>query len=62
VLDPSGKVVGEPATGPADLLGSAEHAVRWDHAAHASGVYVCRVEVESGRGVEVSFAKLAVVR
>jgi M6 family metalloprotease-like protein len=62
VLDPSGKVVGEPTTGPADLLGAAEHAIRWDHAAHASGVYVCRVEVESGRGVEVSFAKLAVVR
>ena len=62
VLDPSGKVVGEPATGVADLLGSAEHAIRWNHAAQASGVYVCRVEVESARGVEIAFTKLAVVR
>jgi len=62
VLDPSGAVVAEPATGAADLLGSAEHAIRWNHAAQASGVYLCRVEVESDRGVEVTFAKLAVVR
>jgi len=62
VLDPSGNVVGEPATGAPDLLGSAEHAIRWDHAAQASGVYVCRVEVESDRGVEIAFTKLAVVR
>jgi hypothetical protein len=62
VLDTSGKVVAEPATGAADLLGSAEHAIRWNHAAQASGVYLCRVEVESARGVEVTFAKLAVVR
>jgi hypothetical protein len=62
VLDPMGKVVAEPATGAADLLGSAEHAIRWDHAALASGLYVCRVEVESDRGVEILFTKLAVVR
>jgi len=42
VLDTSGKVVAEPAMGAADLLGSAEHAIRWNHAAQASGVYLCR--------------------
>ncbi len=62
VLDTAGQVVAEPATGAADLLGSAEHAIRWNHSAQASGVYVCRVEVESDRGVEVTFTKLAVVR
>ena len=62
VMDPTGKVVAEPATGAADLLGSAEHAVPWNHASMASGVYLCRVEVESDRGVEVTFTKLAVTR
>ena len=62
IMDPSGHVIDEPATGAADLLGSAEHAIRWNHAAFASGIYLCRVEVESDRGVEVVFAKLAVVR
>ncbi|HMI32450.1 MAG TPA: hypothetical protein VK527_12010, partial [Candidatus Limnocylindrales bacterium] len=62
IMDPAGALVAEPATGPADLLGSAEHAIKWDHAALASGVYVCRVEVESDSGVEVTFTKLAVVR
>jgi hypothetical protein len=59
---PTGHVVAEPAIGAQDLLGSAEHAVRWDHAAQASGVYLCRVEVQSDRGVEIQFTKLAVVR
>jgi len=62
IMDPTGHVISEPATGAADLLGSAEHAIRWNHAALASGVYLCRVEVESDRGVEVMFTKLAVVR
>ena len=62
ILDPSGRVVDEPAASATGLLGSAEHVIRWNHAAHASGVYLCRVEVESDRGVEVVFTKLAVVR
>ncbi len=62
ILDPSGQVVAQPATGAADLLGSSEHAIRWNHAAQASGVYLCRVEVESDRGAEVLFTRLAVVR
>ena len=62
IMDPTGHVVAEPATGSADLLGSAEHAIPWNHAAQASGVYLCRVEVESDRGVEVKFTKLAVLR
>ena len=62
IMDPTGHVVAEPATGSADLLGSAEHAIPWSHAAQASGVYLCRVEVESDRGVEVKFTKLAVLR
>ena len=62
VLDPAGNVVAEPTTGVADLLGSAEHAIPWNHASSASGVYLCRVEVESDQGVEVLFTKLAVTR
>ncbi|TMQ66569.1 MAG: M6 family metalloprotease domain-containing protein [Candidatus Eisenbacteria bacterium] len=62
IMDPTGHVISEPATGAADLLGSAEHAIPWNHAAMASGVYLCRVEVQSDRGVEVVFTKLAVVR
>jgi M6 family metalloprotease-like protein len=62
IVDLAGGLVAEPATVPADLLGSAEHAIKWNHAAQASGVYLCRVEVESDSGVEVTFTKLAVVR
>jgi hypothetical protein len=62
VMDASGKVVAEPSTDAADLLGSAEHAVPWNHASNASGVYLCRIEIESDRGVEVLFTKLAVIR
>ncbi len=62
IVDPTGRVIAEPATAAADLLGSAEHAIPWNHSAHASGIYLCRVEVESDSGVEVVFTKLAVVR
>ena len=62
ILDPTGNVIAEPATSPSNLLGSAEHVVAWSHAAQPSGVYLCRVEVESDRGVEVLFTKVAVVR
>ncbi|HEY2923372.1 MAG TPA: M6 family metalloprotease domain-containing protein [Candidatus Eisenbacteria bacterium] len=62
IVDPLGNVIAEPVTGPANLLGSAEHAIPWNHSAKASGVYLCRVEVESDTGVEVVFTKLAVVR
>jgi hypothetical protein len=63
IVDPSGKLIAEPPTQVADLLGSSEHSVSWDHAGLASGVYICRVEVQSDRGgVEVLFTKLAVVR
>ena len=62
IFDPAGNLVSEPSTGPGDLLGSSEHSVAWSHAAHASGVYVCRLEVQSDQGVEVKFTKVAVVR
>jgi len=62
ILDPAGNTVAELPTGAADLLGSAEHAVTWNHASLASGVYLCRVEAESDRGTEVKFTKLAVIR
>ncbi len=62
MLDPTGKVVAEPPTGAADLLGSAEHAVPWNHASKASGVYLCRIEIESDRGTEIQFTRVAVVR
>ncbi len=62
ILDPVGQVVAEPPTSVADLLGSAEHSIAWNHAAQASGVYICRVEVESAGGTEVAFTKLAIVR
>ncbi|HYQ95526.1 MAG TPA: M6 family metalloprotease domain-containing protein [Candidatus Eisenbacteria bacterium] len=62
IVDPTGSVIAEPRIGAADLLGSSEHAIPWNHSARASGVYLCRVEVESDSGVEVVFTKLAVVR
>jgi M6 family metalloprotease-like protein len=62
ILDPAGALVADLATGPPDLAGSAEHAVSWDNRSFASGVYVCRVEVQSSRGKEVKFANLAVIR
>ncbi|HEU4723971.1 MAG TPA: M6 family metalloprotease domain-containing protein [Candidatus Eisenbacteria bacterium] len=62
IYDPSGALVAEPPVDAADLAGSAEHAVVFDHAAMSSGVYVCRVEVNSPAGKEVKRTRLAVVR
>lgn len=62
IFDPSGALVSEPPVDAADLAGSAEHAVVFDHAAMSSGVYVCRVEVNSPSGQEVKLTRLAVVR
>ena len=62
IIDPSGSTVAEPPINPANLVGGVEHAVSWNHAAMASGVYLCRVEVTSSRGTEVQFTKLAVLR
>jgi M6 family metalloprotease-like protein len=62
ILDPAGATVAELPTGPADRAGSSEHGVVWSHAGLASGVYLCRVEAETGGGTEVRFAKLAILR
>jgi M6 family metalloprotease-like protein len=62
ILDPAGATVAELSTGQTDLAGSAEHSVLWTHAGVASGPYLCRVEAVTGRGTEVRFAKLAVLR
>jgi len=63
ILDSAGGTVAEPPTGVADLLGASEHRVSWNHAGLASGIYLCRVEVQSDRGgKEVAFTKLAVIR
>jgi immune inhibitor A len=62
VLDPTGETVAELPVSAANLAGSAEHAVSWDHRGAASGVYLCRVEVRSSRGTEVEFTRLAIVR
>jgi hypothetical protein len=62
ILDPTGDTVAELPVSTANLAGSAEHAVSWDHRSAASGVYLCRVEVRSSRGTEVEFTRLAIVR
>jgi hypothetical protein len=62
IYDPLGSLVAELPTGPADRVGSAEHAVVWDHSSLASGIYLCRVEIQSTRGTEVLLSTLAVVR
>jgi hypothetical protein len=62
ILDPAGSTIAELPTGPANLVGSAEHSVVWPHAGLASGPYLCRVEAETHRGTEVRFAKLAILR
>lgn len=62
IYDPSGTLVSELPVDAADRAGGAEHAVVWNHAAMSSGVYVCRVEVESDAGSEVTFTRLAVLR
>jgi len=62
IYDPTGALVAELPVGPAELAGSAEHAVVWDHSSLASGIYLCRVEVQSSSGTEVRFSALAVIR
>jgi hypothetical protein len=62
ILDPTGATVAELPVGAGNLAGAAEHAVPWDHRSAASGVYLCRVEARSGKGTEVQFASLAVIR
>ena len=62
IMDPTGATVAEPPIVPANLAGGAEHAVSWNHASMASGIYLCRVEVSSSRGTEIQFTKLAVIR
>ena len=62
IMDATGNTVAEPQVGAAGLLGSSEHSVPWKHDSFASGVYLCRVEVESAGGTEVKFTKLAVIR
>ena len=62
IYDPLGSLVAELPTGPADRAGSAEHAVVWDHSSLASGIYLCRVEIQSSRGTEVQLSTLAVIR
>ncbi|HEU4764062.1 MAG TPA: T9SS type A sorting domain-containing protein, partial [Candidatus Eisenbacteria bacterium] len=62
IYDTSGSLVADLSTGAADRLGSSEHSVAWNHGSIASGVYVCRVEVQSGGRTEVRFANLAIVR
>jgi len=62
IYDPTGALVAELPVGPVELAGSAEHAVVWDHSSLASGIYLCRVEVQSTSGTEVRFSALAVIR
>jgi len=62
VYDTSGSLIADLPTGSADLLGSSEHAVVWNNRSIASGVYVCRVEVQSGGRSEVRFATSAILR
>jgi hypothetical protein len=62
IYDPAGSVVAELPVDAADRAGSAEHAVPWNHASLSSGIYVCRVEVESDAGTEVTVTRLAVLR
>jgi len=62
IYDTSGSLVAEIPTGSGDLLGPSEHSVAWNHGSIASGVYVCRVEVQSAGRSEVRFTNLAIVR
>jgi hypothetical protein len=62
ILDVTGETVAEPTITAADLAGSAEHTVIWEHGSLASGIYTCRVEIQSSQGTEVQFAGLAIVR
>ncbi|MGE5179046.1 MAG: T9SS type A sorting domain-containing protein, partial [Bacteroidota bacterium] len=62
IFDTAGSLVADLPVGAADLLGSSEHSVPWNQDSIASGVYVCRVEVQSGGRTEVKFTNLAIVR
>jgi hypothetical protein len=62
VYDASGSLVADLPATAADLLGSSEHAVVWDHRSISSGIYLCRVEVHSGGRSEVRFTNLAILR
>jgi M6 family metalloprotease-like protein len=62
IYDASGALVADLPATAADLLGSSEHAVVWDHRSLSSGIYLCRVEVHSGGGSEVRFTNLAILR
>jgi M6 family metalloprotease-like protein len=62
IIDPTGEIVAEPGISAADLAGSAEHTVSWRHGSAASGVYRCRVEIQSIHGTEVQFAGLAIIK
>ncbi|HYJ31901.1 MAG TPA: M6 family metalloprotease domain-containing protein [Candidatus Binatia bacterium] len=62
IYDASGSLVADLSTGAGDRLGSSEHSVAWNNGSIASGIYVCRVEVQSGGRTEVRFANLAIVR
>jgi hypothetical protein len=62
VLDSAGTTVADLPTGPTDGAGASEHGVVWPHAGRASGVYLCRVEVDTAAGTAVRFAKLAILR
>jgi hypothetical protein len=62
IYDPLGALVADLPTGPPERAGSAEHAVVWDHSSLASGIYLCRVEIQSSRGSEVLLSTLAVIR
>jgi M6 family metalloprotease-like protein len=62
IYDASGALVADLPAAAADLLGSSEHAVVWNHRSISSGIYLCRVEVHSGGQSEVRFTRLAVLR
>ncbi len=62
IFDVAGTLVADLPTTAADRLGSSEHAIVWDNRSIASGVYLCRVEVQSSGRSEVRFATLAIVR
>lgn len=62
IYDAAGALVADLPTTAADRLGSSEHAIIWDNRSIASGVYLCRVEVQSSGRSEVRFATLAIVR
>jgi hypothetical protein len=62
IVDAAGETVAEPPVTAADLAGSAEHTVLWEHGTTASGIYRCRVEIQSIHGTEVQFTGVAILR